>query len=57
MEAKERLTIGRAKRDIELLEKDLLDLKRRNEEIEELLQTEDNTQYLQVRKKKKGGGI
>uniref|UniRef100_A0A3B3IEW6 E3 ubiquitin/ISG15 ligase TRIM25-like n=1 Tax=Oryzias latipes TaxID=8090 RepID=A0A3B3IEW6_ORYLA len=48
LEAKERLTIGRAKRDIELLEKDLLDLKRRNEEIEELLQTEDNTQYLQM---------
>lgn len=53
METKERLTIGRAKQDMGLLERDLIDLKRRNEEIEELLQTEDNAQFFQVKKKKK----
>ncbi|RVE75940.1 hypothetical protein OJAV_G00003820 [Oryzias javanicus] len=48
LETKERLTIGRAKQDMGLLERDLLDLKRRNEEIEELLQTEDNAQFSQM---------
>ncbi|XP_024120591.1 E3 ubiquitin/ISG15 ligase TRIM25 isoform X1 [Oryzias melastigma] len=48
LETKERLTIGRAKQDMGLLERDLIDLKRRNEEIEELLQTEDNAQFFQM---------
>lgn len=40
--------VGRAERDIELLEKDLEELRRRNEEISQLLQTEDNAHFLQV---------
>lgn len=42
--------VGRAKRDIELLENDLTDLRRRDEEISQLLQTEDSAHFLQVGK-------
>lgn len=40
--------VGRAERDIEMLDKDLEELRRRDEEISQLLQTEDNTHFLQV---------
>ncbi|GLD63867.1 E3 ubiquitin/ISG15 ligase TRIM25-like isoform X3, partial [Lates japonicus] len=48
LETKERAVVGRAKRDIEMLEKDLEELRRRDEEISQLLQTEDNTHFLQA---------
>lgn len=41
--------VGRAERDIEMLEKDLEELRRREEEISQLLQTEDNAHFIQVR--------
>lgn len=40
--------VGRAERDIEMLDKDLEELRRRDEEISQLLQTEDNAHFLQV---------
>lgn len=52
MEAKERAVVGRAERDVEMLEKDLEELRRRDEEISQLLQTEDNAHFLQVRRKR-----
>lgn len=52
LEAKERAVVGRAERDVETLEKDLEELRRRDEEISQLLQTEDNTHFLQVRGEK-----
>ncbi|CAK6975699.1 E3 ubiquitin/ISG15 ligase TRIM25-like [Scomber scombrus] len=48
MEAKERAVVGRAERDIETLEKDLEELRRRDEDIGQLLQTEDNGHFLQA---------
>ncbi|XP_031732884.1 tripartite motif-containing protein 16-like isoform X5 [Anarrhichthys ocellatus] len=48
LEAKERAVVGRAERDIEVLEKDLEELRRRDEEISRLLQTEDNAHFLQA---------
>lgn len=45
--------VGRAERDIEMLEKDLEELRRRDEEISQLLQTEDNSHFLQVRRRKR----
>lgn len=45
--------VGRAERDIEMLEKDLEELRRRDEEICQLLQTEDNAHFLQVRGRKR----
>ncbi|XP_041640881.1 E3 ubiquitin/ISG15 ligase TRIM25-like isoform X1 [Cheilinus undulatus] len=48
LEAKERAVVGRAERDIEMLEKDLEELRRRDEEITQLLQTEDNAHFLQA---------
>ncbi|XP_018528078.1 E3 ubiquitin/ISG15 ligase TRIM25 isoform X1 [Lates calcarifer] len=48
LETKERAVVGRAKRDIEMLEKDLEELRRRDEEISQLLHTEDNTHFLQA---------
>ncbi|XP_074521070.1 E3 ubiquitin/ISG15 ligase TRIM25-like isoform X2 [Halichoeres trimaculatus] len=48
LEAKERAVVGRAERDIEMLEKDLEELRKRDEEISQLLQTEDNTHFLQA---------
>ncbi|TKS68646.1 Tripartite motif-containing protein 16 [Collichthys lucidus] len=48
LEAKERAVVGRAERDIEMLEKDLEELRRRDEEICQLLQTEDNAHFLQA---------
>ncbi|XP_053181622.1 E3 ubiquitin/ISG15 ligase TRIM25-like [Scomber japonicus] len=48
METKERAVVGRAERDIETLEKDLEELRRRDEEIGQLLQTEDNGHFLQA---------
>ncbi|KAK1886227.1 Tripartite motif-containing protein 16 [Dissostichus eleginoides] len=47
LETKERAVVGRAERDVEQLEKDLEDLRRREKEICELLQSEDNTHFLQ----------
>lgn len=41
--------VGRAERDVEMLEKDLEELRRRDKEISQLLQTEDNAHFLQVR--------
>ncbi|XP_034542745.1 E3 ubiquitin/ISG15 ligase TRIM25-like isoform X2 [Notolabrus celidotus] len=48
LEAKERAVVGRAERDMEMLEKDLEELRRRDEEICQLLQTEDNAHFLQA---------
>ncbi|CAJ1052923.1 E3 ubiquitin/ISG15 ligase TRIM25-like isoform X3 [Xyrichtys novacula] len=48
LEAKERVVVGRAERDIEMAEKDLEELRRRDEEISQLLQTEDNAHFLQA---------
>ncbi|XP_072240720.1 E3 ubiquitin/ISG15 ligase TRIM25-like isoform X1 [Leuresthes tenuis] len=48
LEAKERVAVGRGERDTELLEKDLLELRRRDEEISQLLQTEDSAHFLQA---------
>ncbi|XP_054866256.1 tripartite motif-containing protein 16-like isoform X3 [Amphiprion ocellaris] len=48
LEAKERAVVGRAERDIEMLEKELEELRRRDEEISQLLQSEDNAQFLQA---------
>uniref|UniRef100_A0A665VZL9 E3 ubiquitin/ISG15 ligase TRIM25-like n=1 Tax=Echeneis naucrates TaxID=173247 RepID=A0A665VZL9_ECHNA len=48
LEAKERAVVGRAERDLETLEKDLEELRRRNEEISQLLQTEDSAHFLQA---------
>ncbi|KAM7394670.1 hypothetical protein PAMP_021456 [Pampus punctatissimus] len=48
LEAKERAVVGRAERDIEMLEKDLEELRRRDQEISQLLQTEDNGHFLQT---------
>lgn len=44
--------VGRAERDVEMLEKDLEELGRRDEEIGQLLQTDDNAHFLQVRWRK-----
>ena len=49
LEAKERAVVGRTEKDIEMMEKDLEELRRRDQEITQLLQTEDNTHFLQVR--------
>ncbi|XP_034756232.1 E3 ubiquitin/ISG15 ligase TRIM25-like isoform X2 [Etheostoma cragini] len=48
LEARERAVVGRAEHDLEVLEKDLEELRRRDQEISQLLQTEDNTHFLQV---------
>ncbi|XP_070684158.1 E3 ubiquitin/ISG15 ligase TRIM25-like [Pempheris klunzingeri] len=48
LEAKERAVVGRAERDLEMLEKDLEELRRRDEEISQLLQTEDSAHFLQA---------
>ncbi|XP_028457539.1 E3 ubiquitin/ISG15 ligase TRIM25 isoform X2 [Perca flavescens] len=48
LEARERAVVGRAERDLEVLEKDLEELRRRDEEISQLLQTEDTAHFLQV---------
>ncbi|XP_044046076.1 E3 ubiquitin/ISG15 ligase TRIM25-like isoform X4 [Siniperca chuatsi] len=48
LEAKERAVVGRAERDMEMLEKDLEELRRRDEEISRLLQTEDNAHFIQA---------
>ncbi|XP_029283213.1 E3 ubiquitin/ISG15 ligase TRIM25-like [Cottoperca gobio] len=48
LEAKERAVVGRAERDMEVMEKDLEELRRRDEEISQLLQTEDNAHFLQA---------
>uniref|UniRef100_UPI0037E84A02 E3 ubiquitin/ISG15 ligase TRIM25-like n=1 Tax=Semicossyphus pulcher TaxID=241346 RepID=UPI0037E84A02 len=48
LEAKERAVVGRAERDMEMLEKDLEELRRRDEEISQLLHTEDNAHFLQA---------
>ncbi|XP_068460355.1 E3 ubiquitin/ISG15 ligase TRIM25-like [Clinocottus analis] len=48
LEAKERAVVGRAERDMEVLEKDLEELRRRDEEISQLLQTEDSAHFLQA---------
>lgn len=45
--------VGRAERDIEMLEKDLEELRKRDEEISQLLHTEDNAHFLQVRWRKR----
>ncbi|KAF7652582.1 hypothetical protein LDENG_00095170 [Lucifuga dentata] len=48
LEAKEKAVVGRAERDIEMLEKDLEELRRRDQDISQLLQTEDNAHFLQA---------
>lgn len=48
LEAKGRAAVGRAERDIEVLEKDLEELRRRDEEIGQLLLTEDNVRLSQA---------
>lgn len=48
LEAKERAVVGRTERDIETLEKDLEELRRRDQEISQLLQSGDSAHFLQV---------
>ncbi|XP_068177032.1 E3 ubiquitin-protein ligase TRIM47-like isoform X3 [Antennarius striatus] len=48
LEAKERAVVGRAERDIEMLDKELEELRMKDKEISELLQTEDNSYFLQA---------
>ncbi|XP_061587589.1 E3 ubiquitin/ISG15 ligase TRIM25-like isoform X2 [Cololabis saira] len=48
LEAKERAVVGRAQRDVELLENDLAELRGKDEEMSQLLQTEDNSLFLQA---------
>ncbi|XP_056136226.1 E3 ubiquitin-protein ligase TRIM47-like isoform X2 [Lampris incognitus] len=48
LETKEKTMVGRAERDIEMLEKDLAELRRRDQEITQLLKTEDNAHFLQT---------
>lgn len=48
LEAKERAVVGRTERDIETLEKDLEELRRRDQEISQLLQSGDCAHFLQV---------
>lgn len=48
LEAKGRAAVGRLERDIALLETDLEELRRRDEEIGQLLRTEDNVRLTQV---------
>ncbi|CAG5928824.1 unnamed protein product [Menidia menidia] len=48
LEAQERVSVGRVERDIDQLEKDLLVLRRRDEEISQLLQTEDSAHFIQA---------
>lgn len=50
LEAKERALVGRAERDVEMLERDVDELKRRDEEIAQLMQVEDNAHFFQVRR-------
>ncbi|KAM9857236.1 E3 ubiquitin/ISG15 ligase TRIM25-like isoform 2-T2 [Aulostomus maculatus] len=48
LEAKERAVVGRAERDMEMLEKDLEELRRRDQEISRLLLTDDHSHFLQA---------
>ncbi|XP_030005440.1 E3 ubiquitin/ISG15 ligase TRIM25-like isoform X2 [Sphaeramia orbicularis] len=48
LEAKERAVVGRAERDLQTMEKDLEELRRRDQEISQLLQTEDSSQFIQA---------
>ncbi|KAK2817430.1 hypothetical protein Q5P01_025621 [Channa striata] len=48
LELKERAVVGRAERELETLENDLRELRRRDEEIGQLLQTDDNAHFLQA---------
>ncbi|XP_038568637.1 E3 ubiquitin/ISG15 ligase TRIM25-like isoform X2 [Micropterus salmoides] len=48
LEAKERAVVGRAERDMEMLEKDLEELRRRDKEISQLLQSDDNAHFIQA---------
>ncbi|XP_076026829.1 E3 ubiquitin/ISG15 ligase TRIM25-like [Genypterus blacodes] len=48
LEAKEKAVVGRAERDIEVLEKDLEELRTRNQDIGQLLQSEDNAHFFQA---------
>ncbi|XP_061770661.1 E3 ubiquitin/ISG15 ligase TRIM25-like [Nerophis ophidion] len=48
LEARERAAVGRAELDMEMLRKDLETLRRRDEEISRLTQTEDNGHFLQA---------
>ncbi|XP_049576589.1 E3 ubiquitin/ISG15 ligase TRIM25-like isoform X2 [Syngnathus scovelli] len=48
VEARERALVGRAQRDADTLGKDLEELRRRDQEIAQLLQTQDNGHFLQA---------
>ncbi|XP_056266289.1 E3 ubiquitin-protein ligase RNF135-like isoform X2 [Pseudoliparis swirei] len=48
LEAKERAVVGRAERDMEVLERDLEELRGRDQEIQLLLQTQDHAHFLQA---------
>ncbi|XP_054636233.1 E3 ubiquitin/ISG15 ligase TRIM25-like isoform X2 [Dunckerocampus dactyliophorus] len=48
LEARERAAVGRAELDMEMLRKDLEALRRRDEEINQLLETDDNGHFLQA---------
>ncbi|XP_077380894.1 E3 ubiquitin/ISG15 ligase TRIM25-like [Festucalex cinctus] len=48
VEARSRALVARAERDAEALEKDLEELRRRDQEIGRLLQTQDNEHFLQA---------
>eukprot|EP00066_Takifugu_rubripes_P021783 XP_011611049.1 PREDICTED: E3 ubiquitin/ISG15 ligase TRIM25-like isoform X2 [Takifugu rubripes] len=48
LKAKERVAVGRTERDIETLEKDLEELRRRDQEISRLLQSGDSAHFLQA---------
>lgn len=55
LEAKERAVVGRTERDIEALEKDLEELRRRDREISQLLQSGDSAHVLQVSRRNSEG--
>ncbi|XP_068607075.1 E3 ubiquitin/ISG15 ligase TRIM25-like [Brachionichthys hirsutus] len=48
LEAKERAVVAGAKRDVELLDKELEELRRKDKEISQLLQIEDNAHFLRA---------
>ncbi|CAL8328569.1 unnamed protein product [Merluccius merluccius] len=48
LQAKERAVVGRAEREVEVLQREVEELRRREEEISRLLQTDDNTHFLQA---------
>lgn len=55
LEAKERAVVGQTERHMETLEKDLEELRRRDQEISQVLQSGDSAHFSQVSWRKQGG--